>query len=98
MGPNVAKGVVVDGMDQRFSHSTINDTGATIPMQLSENSTGCIRINRSAYRTYEQWNWNAAVERDDWMEDNGHTYVEGLTKENIEWDKLRGVDYWNERY
>lgn len=93
-GPNVAKGVVVDGMDQRdlatlpsmilglpFPHAVVGK----IPLDAFE-------LTDQQYRTYEQWNWNAAVERNDWMEDNGHTYVEGLTKENIEWDKLRGDD------
>ena len=93
-GPNVAKGVVVEGMDQRdlatlpsmilglpFPHAVVGK----IPLDAFD-------LTEEQYRAYEQWNWNAAVERNDWMEENGHPYIEGLTKENIEWDKLRGDD------
>ena len=36
----------------------------------------------------EQWNWNATVARNEWMQENGHPYFEDLTRENIEWDKI----------
>ena len=47
----------------------------------------------------DQWNWDATVARNEWMEENGHPYFEGLTRDNIEWEKitydeigLRGLD------
>ena len=42
------------------------------------------------YQAYEQWNWDAAVERNNWLEENGHSYVDGLSKDKIEWEKIRG--------
>lgn len=36
----------------------------------------------------DQWNWDATVSRNEWMEDNGHPYFEDLTRDNIEWEKI----------
>ena len=47
----------------------------------------------------DQWNWNATVSRNEWMEDNGHPFFDDLSRDNIEWEKitydeigLRGLD------
>ena len=40
------------------------------------------------HQELEQWNWNSTVSRNEWMQENGHPYFEGLTRENIEWEKI----------
>ena len=94
MGPNVAEGVVVEGMDQR-DLATLPSMILGLPFPhaiVGKIPLDAFNLTEEQYRVYEQWNWNAAVERNDWMEDNGHPYIEGLTKENIQWNKLRGDD------
>ena len=40
------------------------------------------------YQELDQWNWNATISRNEWMQENGHPYFEDLSRENIEWDKI----------
>ena len=40
------------------------------------------------HQELEQWNWNSTVSRNEWMQENDHPYFEGLTRENIEWEKI----------
>ncbi len=50
-------------------------------------------------QSLDQWNWNATISRNEWMEENGHPFFDGLSRDNIEWEKitydeigLRGLD------
>ncbi len=36
----------------------------------------------------DQWNWNSTVSRNEWMKENDFSYFEGLTRDNIEWEKI----------
>ena len=56
-------------------------------------------LSDEKYQELDQWNWNATISRNEWMEENGHPYFEDLSRENIEWEKitydeigLRGLD------
>lgn len=35
-----------------------------------------------------QWNWDATISRNEWMKENGHSYIKDLDKEKIEWSKI----------
>jgi hypothetical protein len=45
-------------------------------------------LSEEKHQELEQWNWNSTVSRNEWMQENGHPYFEGLTRENIEWEKI----------
>ena len=47
-----------------------------------------LNVSEEKLQVLNQWNWNATVERNQWMEDNGHNYVEGLSTEVIAWEKI----------
>jgi len=102
-GPNIAKGVTVEDVTQRdlatlpsiiFGLPLPHAIHGKIPLDIFD-------LTEEEYQTYDQWNWDATVERNNWMEENGHSYVEGLDKDDIEWDKIksdeigmRNIDLW----
>ena len=93
-GPNIANGVVIEDVAQR-DLATLPSMifGLPLPHAISGKiPLEAFNLTEEEYQQYEQWNWNAAIERNDWMEENGHPYIEGLSKDDIEWDKLRGDD------
>ncbi len=45
-------------------------------------------LSDEKYQELDQWNWNATISRNEWMKENDHPYFEGLTRENIEWEKI----------
>ena len=74
-GPNIASGVTVEDMTQRFrfSYATFDDLWtSTSACNSRQSSTGCIcnteLLTDEEYQAYEQWNWDAAVERNDWLD------------------------------
>ncbi|MBT3658073.1 MAG: hypothetical protein HN544_07760 [Euryarchaeota archaeon] len=90
-GPGIKKGVVVEGVVQR-DLATIPSMLLSLPFPHAIHG----KIPLDAFdiegkeAVYEQWNWDAAVARNSWMEDNGHSYVEDLSTDVIEWDELPG--------
>ena len=102
-GPNIKKGVVIKDMIQRdlatlpsilFSLPLPHAVHGQIPLDAFD-------ISEEKRQAYEEWNWKAAVERNNWFKDNNLPYVEGLSKDEIEWDKLpedelgiRSIDVW----
>ena len=93
-GPNIAKGVHIKDVAQR-DLATLPSMilGLPLPHAISGRiPLDAFDLTEQEYQIYEQWNWDAAVERNEWMKDNDHPYSEGLSKDDIEWDKLRGDD------
>ena len=93
-GPNIAKGVHIKDVAQR-DLATLPSMilGLPLPHAISGRiPLDAFDLTEQEYQIYEQWNWDAAVERNEWMKDNDHPYIEGLSKDDIEWDKLRGDD------
>ena len=102
-GPHIKPGAVIKDLDQRdlatlpsilFSLPFPHAIHAKIPL-------GAFDLTDEKLAAYEQWNWDAALARNSWMEENGHYYVEGLSSDNIEWDKIpgseigiRSIDIW----
>ena len=93
-GPNIAQGVKIDDVAQR-DWATLPSIifGLPLPHAISgQIPLDAFNLTEEERQEYEQWNWNAAVERNEWMKENGHPYIDGLSKDNIEWETLRGDD------
>ncbi|MDP6639575.1 MAG: alkaline phosphatase family protein [Candidatus Poseidoniaceae archaeon] len=91
-GPNIAEGVIVEDVEQR-DLATIPSVLFSLPLPHSIHGKipfDALNVSAEKRSTLEQWNWQAAVARNQWMEDEGHYYVEGLDANEIEWDKLVG--------
>ena len=102
-GPNIKEGAVIENLIQRdlatlpsilFSLPFPHAVHAQIPLEAFD-------LSPEKIDAYEQWNWDAALARNSWMEENGHNYVEGLSSDVIEWDELpgdeigiRSIDIW----
>tara|TARA_X000001036_G_scaffold352624_1_gene333852 strand:- start:318 stop:2957 length:2640 start_codon:yes stop_codon:yes gene_type:complete len=91
-GPNINSGVKIYDLDQRdlatipsilFSLPFPHALHGKIPLEA-------FNLGPDKLATYEQWNWDAALARNSWMEENGHHYVEDLSSDEIEWDKIPG--------
>ncbi|MBL6881704.1 MAG: alkaline phosphatase family protein [Candidatus Poseidoniaceae archaeon] len=89
-GPNVKQGVVVEGVNQR-DLATFPSMLLSLPLPHAVHG----RIPLDAFdltpekrEAIDQWNWNATVARNDWLKEEGHTYVEGLERSTIEWERL----------
>lgn len=89
-GPNIAQGVTVPDVKQRdlaafpsvlLSLPLPHAVDGRIPLDAFD-------ISQDKKDVIEQWNWNAAVARNEWLKEEGWPYVEDLTRENIEWDRL----------
>ena len=102
-GPNIASGVTVEDMTQR-DLATIPSMIFGLPLPHAIHGKvplDAFVLTDEEYQEYEQWNWDAAVERNDWLEENGHSYVKDMSKDKIEWDLVRGdeigmrnIDLW----
>ena len=89
-GPNVKSGVVVKNVQQRdlatlpsvlFSLPLPHAVHGKIPLEAFE-------ISEQKLQTLDKWNWDAAVARNDWLIEEGHPHLEGLSSEQIEWERL----------
>ena len=102
-GPNIASGVTVEDMTQR-DLATIPSMIFGLPLPHAIHGKvplDAFVLTDEEYQEYEQWNWDAAVERNDWLEENGHSYIKDMSKDKIEWDLVRGdeigmrnIDLW----
>ena len=102
-GPNIASGVTVEDMTQRdLATMPSMIFGLPLPHAIhGKVPLDAFVLTDEEYQEYEQWNWDAAVERNDWLEENGHSYVKDMSKDKIEWDLVRGdeigmrnIDLW----
>ena len=102
-GPNIAGGVTVEDMTQR-DLATLPSMIFGLPLPHAIHGKvplDAFVLTDQEYQAYEQWNWDAAVERNDWLEENGHSYIKDMSKDKIEWDLVRGdeigmrnIDLW----
>jgi hypothetical protein len=93
-GPHIAKGVTVAEIDQR-DLATLPSLLLSLPLPHAihgEFPLDALDVTEEKKQVFNQWNWNATVERNQWMEDNEYPYVEGLSTEVIEWEKISSED------
>jgi len=89
-GPGVAKGVTVKDVAQR-DLATLPSIifGLDLPWAIhGKIPLDAFELSEEKRTAYNQWNWDAAVARNNWMKAEGHYYVEGLSTDKVEWDKL----------
>ena len=89
-GPNIKSGVVVKDVQQRdlatlpsvlFSLPLPHAVHGKIPLEAFD-------VSASKRQQLDQWNWDAAVARNDWLIEEDHPHIEGLSTSQIEWDRL----------
>ena len=93
-GPHIAKGVTVDEIDQR-DLATLPSLLLSLPLPHAihgEFPLAALDVSEEKKQVFNEWNWNATVERNQWMEDNDYPFVEGLSNEVIEWEKISSED------
>ncbi len=89
-GPNVKQGVVVEGVNQR-DLATFPSMLLSLPLPHAVHGRiplDAFNLTPEKREAIDQWNWNATVARNDWLKEEGHTYVEGLERSTIEWERL----------
>lgn len=90
-GPSISKdGVVVEDVNQR-DIATLPSMLFSLPMPHAVHGRiplDAFDLTQEKRDAIEQWNWNATVARNDWLREEGHTYVEGLERSTIEWERL----------
>lgn len=90
-GPNIKQGHVVEELIDQRDMSTLPSLMLGLPLPHANHGKfplDMLDIDEEYRQDLEQWNWNATVKRNDWMEENGHPYVEGLTTDEIKWDEI----------
>jgi hypothetical protein len=90
-GPNIKPGAEVKGVNQ-VDVATLPSVLLSLPMPHAIHGRiplDAFDINPEKRDALEQWNWNATVARNDWAEEEGHPYVEGLSRSTIEWEKIK---------
>ena len=89
-GPNVKEGAVVKGVQQR-DLATLPSVLFSLPLPHAVHGRiplDAFDISEAKRQQLNQWNWDAAVARNDWLIEEGHPHIEGLTSEKIEWERL----------
>ena len=89
-GPNIKQGVVVEGVQQR-DLATLPSVLFSLPMPHAVHGRiplDAFDISDEKRETLNQWNWDAAVARNDWLIEEGHPHIEGLSSSEIEWERL----------
>lgn len=90
-GPNIKQGHEVEKQIDQRDMSTLPSLLLSLPLPHANHGKfplDMLNISQEQRQELEQWNWNATVQRNNWMEENGHPYVEGLSSEVIEWDEI----------
>ncbi len=90
-GPNIKKGYKVEKQIDQRDLATLPSLLLSLPLPHANHGIfplDMLEISPEHRQDLEQWNWNATVKRNEWMEENGHPYVEGLTSEIIQWDEI----------
>ena len=93
-GPHIVKGATVDEIDQR-DLATLPSLLLSLPLPHAihgEFPLDALDISEEKKQVFNQWNWNATVERNQWMEDNDYPFIEGLSTDVIEWEKISSED------
>ena len=89
-GPNIKQGVVVEGVQQR-DLATLPSALFSLPMPHAVHGRiplDAFDISDEKRQVLDQWNWDAAVARNDWLIEEGHPHIEGLSSSEIEWERL----------
>ena len=89
-GPNIKQGVVVEGVQQR-DLATLPSVLFSLPMPHAVHGRiplDAFDISDEKRQVLDQWNWDAAVARNDWLIEEGHPHIEGLSSTEIEWERL----------
>ena len=89
-GPNIKQGVVVEGVQQR-DLATLPSVLFSLPMPHAVHGRiplDAFDISNEKRQVLDQWNWDAAVARNDWLIEEGHPHIEGLSSSEIEWERL----------
>ncbi len=89
-GPNIKVGAVVEGMSQRdlatlpsllFAQPLSHSINGRMPLEMLD-------ISQAQKDELELWNWHAAYERNEWLQENDWPAVEGLDREVISWELI----------
>ena len=89
-GPNIKQGVVVNGVQQR-DLATLPSVLFSLPMPHAVHGRiplDAFDISDEKRQVLDQWNWDAAVARNDWLIEEGHPHIEDLSSSEIEWERL----------
>ena len=89
-GSNIKQGVVVEGVQQR-DLATLPSVLFSLPMPHAVHGRiplDAFDISDEKRQVLDQWNWDAAVARNDWLIEEGHPHIEGLSSSEIEWERL----------
>ena len=89
-GPNIKQGVVVEGVQQR-DLATLPSVLFSLPMPHAVHGRiplDAFDISDEKRQVLDQWNWDAAVARNDWLIEEGHPHIEDLSSSEIEWERL----------
>ena len=89
-GPKIKQGVVVNGVQQR-DLATLPSVLFSLPMPHAVHGRiplDAFDISDEKRQVLDQWNWDAAVARNDWLIEEGHPHIEDLSSSEIEWERL----------
>ncbi len=89
-GPNIKQGVVIKGVQQR-DIATLPSVLFSLPMPHAVHGRiplDAFDISDEKRQALDQWNWDAAVARNDWLIEEGHPHIEDLSSSEIEWERL----------
>jgi hypothetical protein len=90
-GPKIKEGHTVEKQIDQRDMATLPSLLLSLPLPHANHGKfplDMLDVTPENKQQLEQWNWNATVQRNDWMEENGHPYVEGLTSDTIQWDEI----------
>ena len=89
-GPNIKEGVVVKNVQQR-DLATLPSVLFSLPLPHAVHGKiplDAFDVSDAKRQQLDQWNWDAAVARNDWLIEEGHPHIKGLESTNIEWNRL----------
>lgn len=90
-GPNIEQNYYYpEQIDQR-DFATLPSLLFSLPLPHSIHGQfplDALDISDEHKNELNQWNWNATIARNNWMEENGYAYIEGIDESTIQWEKI----------
>ena len=90
-GPNIKQNYISPNQIDQRDLATLPSLLFSLPLPHAVHGKfplDALEISDDNAQELDQWNWDATISRNEWMQENDHPYFEDLSRNNIQWEKI----------